>query len=122
MPSNGWKLPFNLAVGIHVLVLLASLYLPGIFKSKPKFADIYTVSLVNIAEPVAPAPPTKAQEPSPPKAVTKPPPVAAAPPKIKKAEPVEEAPKVVEQAETVEPAPPKAISLKPLKQKKGNHY
>ncbi len=53
MLPNEWKLPLNLAIGIHVMIVLAALYLPGFFKAKPKFADIYTVSLVNIAEPVA---------------------------------------------------------------------
>ncbi|EKD35283.1 MAG: hypothetical protein ACD_75C01964G0008 [uncultured bacterium] len=125
MRSNGWKLPFNIALGIHIMILLAAVYLPGIFKAKPKFADIYTVSLVNITEPVENAPAAaKVQQPAPPKAAAKPPPpVAAAPPKIKQAAPVEEtpkeeAPKEVEKVETVEPAPPKAVSLKPLKQKK----
>jgi TonB family protein len=116
MRSNGWKLPFNLALGIHIMVLLGAMYLPEIFKAKPKFADIYTVSLVNISEPVQTAQPAKVQEPSPHK---------AAPPKIKqpvpeKAVPVEETPKeeAPKEVEKIEPAPPKAVSLKPLKQKK----
>lgn len=118
MRSNGWKIPFNLALGIHIMILLGAMYLPEIFKAKPKFADIYTVSLVNISEPVETAQPAKVQEPSPAKAAPKPAP--AAPPKIKqpvpeKAVPIEEPQKEVEK---VAPAPPKAVSLKPLKQKK----
>lgn len=125
MRSNGWKIPFNIALGIHVLILVGAVYLPAIFKSKPKFAEVYSVSLVNIAEP-EPAPPIK--DPGPPKVAKQPPPPPAAPPKIKKeVPPVEEPPKVVEKVEPepvkeepeVEtPAPPKAVSLKPLKQKK----
>ena len=121
MQSNGWKLPFNIAVGIHVLILLGAVYLPGIFKAKPKFAEIYSVSLVNIAEPAAtapPAPPAKVKAQSPPKVAPKPPPEPPAPPKAKKLAPVEEAPKEVEKVEAPEPAPAKAVSLKPLKQKK----
>jgi TonB family protein len=103
------------------MVLLGAMYLPDFFKAKPKFADIYTVSLVNISEPVQTGQPGKVQEPSPPKAAPKPPPTPSAPPKTKqpvpaKAIPVEdEAPKEVKK---IEPAPPKAVSLKPLKQKK----
>lgn len=126
MRSNGWKIPFNIALGIHILVLVGSVYLPAIFKSKPKFADVYSVSLVNIAEP-EPAPPVK--DPGPPKVAKQPPPPPATPPKVKKeVTPVEAPPKVVEKVETPEPmkeepqaetpAPPKAVSLKPLKQKK----
>lgn len=118
MQSNGWKLPFNVALGIHLMVLLAALYLPGLFKAKPKFADIYSVSIVNYTEPVETVQPAKIQKPSPPKDVAKPPPPKAP---TKKAVPIEEAaPKEVAQPEAVEPAPPKAISLKPLKQKKVN--
>lgn len=119
LPSSEWKLPLTLAVGIHVMVVLGAVYLPGFFNSKPKFADVYTVSLINIAEPtVAPpsakpqaaAPPTpaKAQEPAPP---------PPAPPKAKKVAPVADVPEKVEPAPTPTPTPLKAISLKPLKQK-----
>lgn len=126
MRSNGWKLSFNIALGIHIMILAGTVYLPAIFKSQPKFADVYSVSLVNVAEPDT-APPAKVQDPGPPKVAAKPPPPAP-PPKIKKEVPVEEPPKVVEKMEKVEPvkeepiaeepAPPKAVSLKPLKQKK----
>jgi colicin import membrane protein len=120
MQSNEWKLPLNFAIGIHVMILLAALYLPGIFKAKPKFAEIYTVSLINVAEPVAAPPAAKAPAPSqtPAKAAPAPPP--AAPPKAKK---VIEVPEKVEPAPAPAPvpapppAPTKAISLKPLKQK-----
>lgn len=119
MQPNGWKLPFNIAIGIHVLVMLAAFYLPGMFKAKPKFADIYTVSLINIAEPALAPPASKPQPPTPnpPAAQEQPPPPPPAPPKVKKVAPIAEP-----VPEKVEPtpapaAPPKAISLKPLKQK-----
>lgn len=57
---NNWVLPLNLAVGFHLLLALSILVLPDLLKPKPKFEDIYTVSLVNISEPMveqtAPAP------------------------------------------------------------------
>lgn len=108
MLSNDWKLPLNLAIGLHVLVLLGGLYLPGMFKAKPKFADIYTVSIINIAEP-APAqqePVENRQEDIQPQPVK--------PVKSKKVVPLAEAkPKPVPN-----PKPVKAVSLKPLKRKK----
>ena len=116
MQATEWKLPLNLAIGIHVLILLGAIYLPGIFKSKPKFADIYTVSIINIAEPSASPPAavtkTKPTPPAPAKIQkTAPPPVVAPPVKAQKIAPIAETPKKVEEA------PKKAISLKPLKKK-----
>jgi colicin import membrane protein len=108
MGPADWKLPLNLAVGFHILVLLSSIYLPGLFKAKPKFADIYTVSIINVAEPI------EAQAPPPA------PPVAPAKPVVKKLTPPVTAKKV---APIAEPLPaevkeqPKAVSLKPLKKK-----
>ncbi|BHH83300.1 energy transducer TonB [Desulforhopalus sp. 52FAK] len=109
MGPTDWKLPLNLAVGFHVLVLLSSIYLPGFFKAKPKFADIYTVSIINVAEPqvaAAPAPPT--------------PKVAPAKPEVKRIAPPVKAKKVAPIAEpdpTAASAPVKKVSLKPLKKK-----
>lgn len=125
MQSNEWKLPLNFAVGLHVMVLLGALFLPGLFKAKPKFADVYTVSLINIAEPVAAPPAAKAPAPSqtpakaPAASAPPPPPPPAAPPMAKKIVPVAEVPNKVEPAPAPPPtpAPVKAISLKPLKQK-----
>ena len=106
MLSNEWKLPLNLAIGLHVLALLGALYLPGIFAAKPRFADIYTVSIINIAEPAAvSSPPSKAQQ------VT-PPPKISPPKTTKKIAPIAEA------QEKAAPIPQKSISLKPLKKKK----
>ena len=121
MLPNEWKLPLNFAIGIHVMIVLAALYLPGFFKAKPKFADIYTVSLVNIAEPVV-APPSaqpQASAPTPAKKIQEsaPPPPAPAPPKAKMEAPIAEIPPKAEPEPVPTAAPPKAISLKPLKQK-----
>ena len=51
MPESEWKLPFNFAIGIHLLFIVGAIYLPGLLDKKPKFADIYTVSLINVVEP-----------------------------------------------------------------------
>lgn len=107
MLSNDWKIPLNMAIGVHVLILLGGLYLPGIFKAKPKFADIYTVSIINVAEPAAssPEPEVRSEQESPPPKVVK-------PIKAKSIAPIAESqPKPA-------PAPKKAVSLKPLKKKK----
>ena len=121
MQSNDWKIPLNVAIGIHVLILLAALYFPGIFQAKPKFADIYSVSIVNIAEPtVAPAPSAKPQKATPPAPAkvqkATPPPVAAPQKAAKKLAPIAEK---LEKAVPAEAAPvqQKSISLKPLKKK-----
>jgi TonB family protein len=114
MLSNEWKLPLNVAIGIHVLVLLAALYLPGIFKAKPKFADIYSVSIINVAEPtVSQAPPVSAPKPvSTPKPSQ--PPVSAPPTPVK----TQKTAPIAEVQEEAAPVPQKSISLKPLKKKK----
>ncbi len=102
---DNWVLPLNLAVGFHLLIACGILFLPGMFNSKPKFEDIYTVDLVNLAEPVIEqsAPPAPAPEP-----VVQPPPDVP-----------EEA--VVIPDPVKAPAPPpeviKPVSLKPIKRK-----
>ncbi len=105
MSENEWKLPFNIAIGFHVLLILGVLYLPGLFNAKPKFADIYTVSLISIPEPVTQ--PEPAQEEASVQPIQAPPPVTA-----KKIAPI------AERIEKLAPVPQKAISIKPLKKKK----
>ena len=99
---HSWLLPLNLAIGFHLLIAFSAVVLPDLFKHSPKHEDIYTVNLVNLAEPV-PQPPAPAPEP-------------AAPPE----------PQVSEQAvaitDPVKPPPPqvkevKPVSLKPSKRK-----
>lgn len=107
--SSDWKLPLNLAIGIHVLAILSSIYLPGLFEAKPRFADIYTVSIINVAEPVAEPPPP----PPPPKVAQPKPEVKSVP----KAAPAKKAVALDPPAPPQETAPAKAVSLKPLKKK-----
>ncbi len=102
--ENEWKLPFNIAIGFHVLFILGALYLPGIFDAKPEFADIYTVSLISIPEPVA--------QPEPAQEEVSAQPIPTPPVTAKKVAPI------AERIEKPAPVPLKAISIKPLKKKK----
>jgi colicin import membrane protein len=114
LPYNEWKIPLNLAIAVHVLVFASAVFLPGIFKAKPKFADIYTVSIITIPEPAMQAPPAP---PAPPAAVqpAAPPPAAPAP-KAKKVAPIAEKAPAPTPVKSEKPA----VSLKPLKKKKIN--
>lgn len=102
---DNWVVPLNLAVGFHLIIAFGVLFLPGIFNSKPKFEDIYTVDLVNLAEPVieqsAPPPPL----PEPVVQPTPPPPENA----VAIVDPVK--------APAPEPVAAEPISLKPSKRK-----
>ncbi len=119
--NNDWKLPLNLAIGFHIMVALSAVWLPLLFDTQPKFTDIYTVNLINMAEPEA-APAGSVPAAAPPQPAVKTPPkviektVAPVKVPVKKAAPIaEEKP-----AEVAPPAPPKAISLKPIKRKVKN--
>ncbi len=109
MSENEWKLPFNFAIGIHLFFIVGAIYLPGLFDKKPKFADIYTVSLINIAEP---APPKGSAPPSEPQREPDIQPSKTVPVKAKKIAPI------AEPVESQKATPQKAISIKPLKRKK----
>ncbi len=108
--NNEWSLPFNFALGLHIVILAGAIYGPQYFNSKPLFPEIYTVDLINIETPVqqaSPSPPPAEQQPA----------QQAAPeikPDIKKeVAPVLEVAKPEQPSETV--AEP--ISIKPLKRK-----
>ena len=101
-----WKLPLNLAIGFHLLIAASVVYLPDIFKTRPKFEDAYEVNLISLNEPELAPQPQNLQQPEP----------------VEK-RPIEEAvkEKAVPIAEPDKPLPPQAeakpISLKPLKRK-----
>lgn len=97
-----WKLSLNFALGLHIAVILSAIYMPGLFKSKPKYADIYTIDLVNVQIPEPPS--TDVPVPAAP-----PPPL----PKKEKAVAVNPAPKKIEAVKNVKP-----VSIAPLKRKK----
>ncbi|MBW2658995.1 MAG: TonB C-terminal domain-containing protein [Deltaproteobacteria bacterium] len=108
MDENQWKIPLNFAIGIHLLFIVGAIYLPNLFHQKPRFADIYTVSLINITEPAPQSsPPPQAARQKIADKSSRPVPV-----KSRKTAPI------ADQLETSKTAPVKAISLKPLKKKK----
>ncbi len=108
---TGWKLPFNLAVLLHLLLLSSALLLPKYLQKNPIILESYTVDLISIAEPVA-APP------SPPAAAAPEPPQPAVKiQKLKEVSAKKTVPIAPPIAETVQAEPVKAISIKPLKRK-----
>lgn len=96
--GNDWKLPFNFALGMHVILILGCIYMPDIMKRKPLYPEIYTIDLVNVQIPEIVEPDLQ---------------------------PIQHQPKN-EQAVSVAPKPEpvaqevKPISIKPLKKKKIN--
>ena len=108
----GWKLPFNLALLLHVLLLSSAILLPKYLHRRPILPDIYTVDLINIAEPSATATPAVSTPPPPPQTETA---VEAQKPTVvdaKKTAPIAEP-----LSEAISAQPVKAISIKPLKRK-----
>jgi len=109
-PSMGWKLPFNLAILFHVLLLSSAIIVPKYIHTRTKLPEFTSVNLVNIADLLPPsaansAPPAPNQTKS----------VKTIPPKMKTPA------KTVPLAEFSQPAPAtipaRAISIKPLKRK-----
>ncbi len=117
-----WKMPLLCALSLHLFVFGGSIYAPEIFKTKPKFAKIQMVSLVNLAPPAPsktsssapsrqkPATPPPAKQPQP-----KPPP-AKKEVTAKPVAPVKKAAKKIEKP-VVDDAPTKTISVNPKKKK-----
>lgn len=105
----GWKLPFNLAILFHVLLLSSAIIVPKYIHTRPKLPDFTSVNLVNIAELLPPAP------------VKTLPPAAIANPVVTVKEPKVTPKSTAPIAEIVKiqpaPVPAKAISIKPLKRK-----
>jgi colicin import membrane protein len=102
--SPGWKLPFNLAVLLHIILFLSALLLPKYLHKNRTIQDTYTVDLIAIAE----LPATATSEPAPP-AVKTPPQKEVA---TKKAAPITPA---ITKAVQIKPVP--VISINPLKRK-----
>ncbi len=103
-PDNLWKSPVNLAIGLHILALIATILMPFFMDRSPRLPEFYTVNLLNVtevAEMTKPAEPAQIKPPAPPKVVKKSAPVAVSEQKV--------APAVSE--------PIRAISIKPVKQK-----
>ncbi|UCD65424.1 MAG: TonB C-terminal domain-containing protein [Deltaproteobacteria bacterium] len=112
MIISEWRKPFNISIGLHIIVLVLAMLAPSLFDRKPKLPEIYTVNLftaTEVAGPEAPAPKAPA-------------PKAAAKPAVKKIEPATKKPVVSIKPSKPEVAPAvktisKPVSLKPLKQK-----
>ncbi len=100
--GNQWKLPVNLAIIFHLLIALSAVYLPELVKSKPRYKDIYTVSLINITASPTPQPITPPQTATP----------AKEPPPSKKAVALTKKP-----VKPVKKAPKRAVSIKPKRYK-----
>ncbi len=118
MSSKEWKLPLNVAIAAHVLLALAVVYLPNLLDSKPRFEDIYTVNLINIAD-ILPADSPPSETPAQPENPPQPKEIKAPPPPEKITEkPIALAePTITEPPPVVQPSPAKAISIKPSKRK-----
>lgn len=128
MSSNEWKFPLNLAVGFHVLIALAVVFLPRLLTPTERIEETYTVNLINMADlapataPAAKTPPAKEppQQAKPAEPPPPPPPKPIKQPAAKKV--VEQAialdePEITEPTPVAPPAPPEAISIKPSKHK-----
>jgi len=110
MLSSEWRKPFNISIGLHVIVLVLAVLAPDLFNRQPRLPEIYTVNLftaTEVAQPRVPAPVTKAA-------------VKSAAPKI---EPEAKQPVVSIQPSKPDAVPEvkttvvKPISLEPLQQK-----
>lgn len=105
----GWKLPFNLAVLFHILLLSSALIIPKYIHTRPKLPDFTSVDLVNIADFLPPVETAAPPSPPPVKATAAPQTPSVETPKPAKAVPIAESP--------APPTPARAISIKPLKRK-----
>jgi len=96
--GNEWKLPFNFALGLHIVLILGAIYMPDYLRKKPLYPEIYTIDLVNFQ---IPEPPRVQETFQPPQT------------KIKKAVSVSPPKKQIDKIEPLKP-----VSIKPLKKKK----
>jgi colicin import membrane protein len=113
MFSNEWKKPFNISIGLHILLLVLAMLAPTLFQRQPKLPEIYTVNLftaTEVAEPKAPVVKTPA-----PKAVEKQAARKIVPESKKPAISIK--PPEPEAAPVVKTTIAKPVSLKPRKQK-----
>jgi len=110
--ANSWKLPFNLAVLSHVLILASAIILPKYLHKKPLIPEFLSVDLVNIA---APLPQTTEPSPAPPQIKQDVKPSSPPPAERKKTAPI--VPIRATATKEVAPSPVEAISIQPLKRK-----
>jgi outer membrane biosynthesis protein TonB len=113
MDNNDWKMPFNFALALHIIVLGGSVLVPYIFNSKPLYPDIYSVDLINVVEPLPETKPPVAETEVKPKVEQEQQPKS--PPVTEKAVSIAEEQPAIEKVAEVAP-----VSIKPLKHKKVN--
>lgn len=117
MYEENWKIPFNIALGLHIAFFIAIIYLPGVLKNKPEFEEIYTFDLVSVAAPLQQqSPPEQRQQekkPAPEKQpeVKQPAPV---PPPKPEAVAIPDKPAPTPAVKQPEPAPQPAVEAKPV--------
>ena len=105
MLSTDWRKPFNISIGLHVIVMALAMLAPSLFDRQPRLPEIYTVNLFTATE------------------VAKPEARASAKPAARQPEPETKKPAVSIQPSKPEVAPPvktsiaKPVSLQPLKEK-----
>jgi colicin import membrane protein len=109
MLSSEWRKPFNISIGLHIIVVILAMLAPSLFDRQPRLPEIYTVNLFTATE-VAKTSPPAAKAP-------------AAKPAARKIEPEIKKPAVSIQPSKPEVAPEvktiitKPISLRPVKLK-----
>lgn len=109
MLSDEWRKPFNISIGLHIIVVIIAMLAPTLFDRPSILPEIYTVNLFTA---------TEVAETSPPAAKT-----PAAKPVVRQIEPEVKKPAVSIQPSKPEVSTPvktaiaKPISLKPIKQK-----
>lgn len=94
-----WKVPLNLSIGFHVLLLATALIAPSLFIGRPPLPEFYTVDLINVTE-------LPKQTTSPKETIV---------PEDSKKETASVT--IAEQAGNAPPLPAKAVSLRPVKRK-----
>ena len=113
--TPSWKLPFNLAVLFHILVLSSAIIVPKFLEKKVIIPEFLSVDLVNIAAPLPP--PVVKTAPQTPASPVKPAKPAVSKPKPKIVEAKKTAPIAPVVAVEPAPVPVKAISISPIKRK-----
>jgi colicin import membrane protein len=109
MLSSEWRKPFNISIGLHIIVMILAMLAPGLFERQARLPEIYTVNLFTATEMAEPGTDTaKAPAPEPAARETAPEPVKPVV-SIPPAEP--------EVAPPLNTAIAKPVSLQPLKQK-----
>lgn len=92
---ESWKIPFGVILALHISLAAAVAFMPSFSKKKPRFENIYTIDLIEMASPAQPSPPTPAPQKNEPtkKAVSIAKTVPATPTPIESAQPISISPK-----------------------------